>query len=221
MKIMDHFRSHTKVRDTVLFAVFSLFLFGAFILWAKFDATRQEIKRNMEVALRQCGAMIQNGERDDLSLIINHLLESNTFKRRGGGFTWQAYDMSKSFRESMLPESAIMRKTSGNVLLTGFLIWCVFFVAWLMLPLLRVRSNWQLNYLKIAISISAFFLLAALIGSGSDMGYRTTGIQFDLENLRRALALPEFPPTMLEELQNPQMHIAPYGYLSYKFEHEK
>ena len=201
--------------------MFSLFLFGAFILWAKFDATRQEIKRNMEVTLRQCGAMIQNGERDGLSLIINHLLESNTFKRRGGGFTWQAYEMSKSFREAMLPESAIMRKTSGNVLLTGFLIWCAFFVVWIVLPLLRVRSNWQLIYLNMAIGISAFFLFAALIGPASDMGYRSTGIQFDLENLRRALALPEFPPTMLEELQNPQMRIAPYGYLSYKFEPEK
>ena len=71
MKIMDYFRSHTKVRDTGLFAFFSLFLFGAFILWAKFDATRQEIKRNMEVALRQCGAMIQNGEFRSVGF-INH-----------------------------------------------------------------------------------------------------------------------------------------------------
>ena len=222
MKIFDYFRSHTKIRDAVLFAVFSLFLFGAFIIWARFESSREETMRNMGLALTQCGIMIQNAEKDDLTLIINEVLESEAFKFNGwGGFTWQAYDMSKSFREAMLPESVEMRKTSGDVLLTGFLIWCACFIVWLMLHLLRVRSNWQLNYLKIAISISAFFLLAALIGSGSDMGYRTTGIRFDLENLRRALALPKFPLTMLEELQNPQMRIGPYGYLSYQFEPEK
>ena len=129
--------------------------------------------------------------------------------------------MSKCFRESMLPETAIMRRITGNVLLTGFLIWCAFFVGWIVLHLLQVRSSWQLNYLKMAICISAFFLFAALTAPASKMGYRTVGIGSDLENLRRALALPEFPKTMLEELQNPQMRIGPYGFLSYKFENEK
>ena len=96
-----------------------------------------------------------------------------------------------------------------------------FLWGWIVLHLLQVRSSWQLNYLKMAICISAFFLFAALTAPASEMGYRTVGIGSDLENLRRALALPEFPKTMLEELQNPQMRIGPYGFLSYKFEHEK
>ncbi len=222
MKIIDYFRLHTKVRDMVLFAVFSLFLLLAFILWARFDASREEAERNMELALRQCGAMIQNGAKDGLSPIINNLLESKSFKQNGwGGFTWQSYDMSKSFREAMLPESAEMRKTSGDVLLTGFLIWCAFFVVWIVLHLLRVRSNWQLNYLKMSFVVSAFFLFAALAGPPVDMGYRANGICFDLANLRKALALPEFPPKMLEQLQKPKMRGGPYMYLPYQFEVEK
>lgn len=221
MKIFDYFRSHTKIRDAVLFAVFSLFLFGAFIIWARFESSREETMRNMGLALTQCGIMIQNAEKDDLTLIINEVLESEAFKFNAwGGFTWQAYDMSKSFREAMLPESVEMRKTSGDVLLTGFLIWCACFIVWLMLHLLRVPQNWQFNYLKISIGVSVFFLFAAFASPPADMGYRANGIRFDLENLRKALSLPEFPPKMLEQLQNPEER-GPYMYLPYRFEAEK
>lgn len=213
MKIMVYFRSHTNFKEVILFAVFSLFLFGAFILWARFDASRKEASRNMEFALRQCGALIQNGKKNEVSIIINNLLESKIFKHTGwGGLTWQAYEMSKSFREVMLPESAEMRKSSANVLLTGFLIWCVFFVAWIVLHLLQAPPHWQFNYLTMSIVVSVFFLFAALAGPPVDMGYRTNGIRFDLENLRSALALPEFPTKMLEQLQNPKQH-GPHTYL--------
>ena len=77
--MINYFKQHRKIREATLFAVFSIFISLAFVLWARFDAARQENKRNREVALRQCGAMIQDGEKDDLSLIINNLLESEIF----------------------------------------------------------------------------------------------------------------------------------------------
>ena len=53
-----------------------------------------------------------------------------------------------------------------------------------------------------------------------DMGYCAIGIRSDLENLQRALALPEFPQKILEQLQNPRI-CGPYTYLSYRFETEE
>ena len=203
-----------------MFAVFSIFIWLAFVLWARYDAAWQENKCNMECALRQCGAMIQNGEKDDLSLIINNLLESENFKFRGwGGVTWQACDMSKSFREAMHIQSPKMKKKPGVILLTGFLIWCAFFAVWMALHLLHAPANWHFRCLMISIGVSVFFLFAALAGPAANMGYCANGIRFDLENLQRALALPEFPQKILEQLQNPRMR--PYTHLSYRFETEK
>ena len=192
----NYFKQHRKIRDAALFAVFSIFIWLAFVLWARFDAARQENKRNREVALRQCGAMIQAGEIDDLSLIINNLLESEIFKLGGwGGVTWQACDMSKSFREAMHIKSAKMKNNTGVILLTGFLIWCAFFAVWMVLHLFHAPANCHFCYC-------------------------TTGIHFDLKNLQRALALPEFPQKIMEQLQNPCMR-GPYTYISYRFETEE
>ena len=142
--------------------------------------------------------MIQNGEKDDLSLIINNLLESENFKSRAcAAVTWQACDMSKSFREAMLTESAKMKKNTGVILLTGFLIWCAFFAVWMALHLFHAPANRHFGYLMISIGVSVFFLFTALAAPTVDMGYCTNGIRFDLKNLQRALALPEFPQKIL------------------------
>lgn len=215
---MKDFWSHSKVRETTLFAVFTLFLSLAFFAWARFDSARQETKHNMEFSLRQCGEMIQNGKKEDLLLIINKLFESDEFRFDGwGAVRWQAYDMSKSFREAMLIETDKVKKNTGVILLTGFLIWCACFVVLMALHLFHVDDNLRLCHLMISVCISVFFLFSSLISPPVDMGYRGNGIKFDLESLQRALALPEFPQKMLEELQNPQMN-GPYTYLSYQSE---
>ena len=219
--MINYFKQHRKIREAAFFAVFSIFIWLAFVLWARYDAAWIENKCNMECALRQCGAMIQNGEKDDLSLIINNLLESENFKSRAwGAVTWQACDMSKSFREAMLTESAKMKKNTGVILLTGFLIWCAFFAVWMALHLFHAPANWHFRYLMISIGVSVFFLFAAHAGPAANMGYCANGIRFDLGNLQRALALPEFPQKILEQLQNPRI-CGPYTYLPYRFETEK
>ena len=134
----------------------------------------------------------------------------------GGGFSWQACDMSKSFREAMLIESTKSKKNTGAILLTGFLIWCAFFAVWMALHLFHAPANWLFRYLMISIGVSVICLFAAF-ASSADMGYSANGIRFDLENLQRALALPEFPQKILEQLQNPRI-CGPYTYLSYRFE---
>jgi hypothetical protein len=216
--MINYFKQHRKIREAAFFAVFSIFIWLAFVLWARFDAARQENKHNRELALRQCGAMIQDGKIDDLSLIVNNLLESEIFKPGGwGGVTWQACDMSKSFREAMLIESAKMKKNTGVILLTGFLIWCAFLAVWMALHLFHAPANWYFRCLMI---FSVICLFGAFASSSAAMGYSANGIRFDLETLQRALALPEFPPTMLEQLQNPEIR-GPYRYLPYRFEMEK
>lgn len=219
--MINYFKQHRKIREAAFFAVFSIFIWLAFVLWARFDAARQENKHNRELALRQCGAMIQDGKKDDLSLIVNNLLESEIFKPGGwGGVTWQACDMSKSFREAMHIKSAKMKNNTGVILLTGFLIWCAFFAVWMALHLLHAPANWHFRCLMISIGVSVFFLFTALAAPTVDMGYCAIGIRSDLENLQRALALPEFPQKILEQLQNPRI-CGPYTYLSYRFETEK
>ena len=216
--MINYFKQHRKIREAAFFAVFSIFIWLAFVLWARFDAARQENKRNREVALRQCGAMVQDGEKDDLSRTVNNLLESEIFKPGGwGGVTWQACDMSKSFREAMHIKSAKMKNNTGVILLTGFLIWCAFFAVWMVLYLFHAPANCHFCYLIISIGVSVFFLIMALAAPPVDMGYCANGIRFDLENLQRALALPEFPQKILEQLQNPRI-CGPYTYLSYRFE---
>lgn len=225
MKIMDYFRSHTKVRDTVLFAAFSVVLLLAFVNWARFDAAKREFLRNMEVAFRQCGVMVQDGKVDELSLKINRLLESEEFRRTGwSGFThWQqAYDMSKLFRETMLPESVEENETSGVFLLVGFLTWLACFIVWLMLCLFQARPVRRQGFLQVCIVVFVVFLLGGLMGRLAYMGgYFADSASWDLKTLSNALALPEFPPTTLEELQNPRIRFAPYRYLSNQFEPEK
>ena len=225
MKIMDYFRSHTKVRDTVLFAAFSVVLLLAFVNWARFDASKREFRRNMEVAFRQCGVMVQDGKADELSLKINRLLESEEFRRTGwSGFThWQqAYDMSKLFRETMLPESAEENGTSGLFLLVGFLTWLACFMVWMTLCLFQARPVRRQGFLQVCIVVFVVFLLGGLMGRAVMMGgYFADSASWDLKALSRALALPEFPPAMLEELQNPQIRFGPYRYLSNQFEPEK
>jgi len=216
--MINYFKQHRKIREAAFFAVFSIFIWLAFVLWARFDAARQENKHNRELALRQCGAMIQDGKKDDLSLIVNNLLESEIFKPGGwGGVTWQACDMSKSFREAMHIKSAKMKNNTGVILLTGFLIWCAFFAVWMVLYLFHAPANCHFCYLMISIGVTVFFLIMALAAPPVDMGYCANGISFDLENLQRALALPEFPQKILEQLQNPRI-CGPYTYLSYRFE---
>ncbi len=80
--------------------------------------------------------------------------------------------------------------------------------------LFHAPANWHFRYLKMSIGVSVFCLFAALAGPPVDMGYCANGIRFDLENLQRALALPEFPQKILEQLQNPRI-CGPYTYLSY------
>ncbi len=222
LTLKEYCRVFHKFMEVALFAVFSLVLVFAFIIWAGFDGAKREYFRNMVVAFRQCGAMVQNGEKDALSLKINELLESETFRDNGwGGFTWQAYNMSKSFREKLLPESAEMRKMTGGVLLTGILLWFAFFVVWLSLFLSQTRQNWQVKFLTSYIALAVFFLFAAFAGSSASMGHFAVSASFDLGNLRKALSLPDFPPEMLEQLQNPQVRGAPCTYLLYRFETEK
>ncbi len=212
------FKQHSKIREATLFAVFSILLLLAFVLWARCDVSWREHYHNMEVALRQCGAMIQDGKKDELSHIINNLLESEAFKFNAwGALSWQACDMSKSFREAMLIESAKMKKNTGVILLTGFLIWCAFLAVWMALHLFHAPANWYFRCLMI---FSVICLFGAFASSSAAMGYSANGIRFDLETLQRALALPEFPPTMLEQLQNPEIR-GPYRYLPYRFEMEK
>lgn len=205
-----------KIKEAALFAVFSIIMWLAFVIWARFDATRREYYRNMELALKQCEIMIQNGEQDRLLQIITELLSAD---RHTGveGFTQQAYLMSKRFREAVLPDSVEMREVSNTVLLAGLLIWGAFSVAWVALHLIRVRPDWQLNFQIASIGVSFFFLFSAFAGRSTDMGYRTNGIRFDLGNLRDALALPVFPQKMLEQLHNPCVR-GPYQYLPNRFE---
>ena len=211
-----------KFREVALFAVFSLGLWLAFIIWAGFDASKREYFRNMEMTFRQCGAMVQNGEKDALSLKINELLESETFWDNGWcGFTWQAYNMSKSFREKLLPESTEMRKMRGGALLAGVLLWFAIFVVWLSLFLSQARQNWQVIFLKAYMAVAVFFLFAAFAGSSAAMGFLGVSVRSDLGCLGRALALPVFPPEILEQLQYPQVRGAPCTYLLYRFETEK
>ena len=222
LTLKEYCRACHKFRDVVLFAVFSLVLALAFIIWVGSDASTREYFRNMELALRQCGAMVQNGEKDALSLKIKELLESETFRHNAwGGFTWQAYDMSKKFREKVLPESSEMRKMSGGVLLTGILLWFAFLVVWLYLLLSQARQDWQVMFLNAYMAVAVFFLIAAFARSSVPMGYFSVSVRYDVDTLGRALALPDFPPEMLEQLQNPQVRGGPYTYLLYRFEAEK
>ena len=167
----NYIKQHRKIIEAALFAVFSIFIWLAFVLWARFDAARQENKRNRELALRQCGAMIQDGKKDDLSLIINNLLESEIFKPGGwGAITWQACDMSKSFREAMHIKSAKMKKNTDVILLTGFLIWCAFFAVWMALHLFHAPANCHFCYLMMSIGVSVFFLFTALAAPSGGYG---------------------------------------------------
>ena len=222
---MVYFSSHIKVREAVLFAAFSAVLLFAFVNFARFEASKREFLRNMEVAFRQCGIMVQDGKADDLSLKINQLLESDVFMRTAwSGFThWQqAYDMSKLFRETMLPESVEEIETSGLFLLVGFLTWLACFMVWMTMCLFQARPVRRQGFLQVCIVALVVFLLGGLMGRAVMMGgYFADSVSWDLKALSRALALPDFPPAMLEELQNPQIRFGPYRYLSNQIEPEK
>ena len=82
--MINYFKQHRKIREAAFFAVFSIFIWLAFVLWARYDAAWIENKCNMECALRQCGAMIQNGEKDDLSLIIKTFLNRRILNSEAG-----------------------------------------------------------------------------------------------------------------------------------------
>ena len=62
--------------EFVLFAVFSLSFLSAVVLWADLDLSRREVRRNMALALMQCGKMLRNGEREILAQDVARLTAS-------------------------------------------------------------------------------------------------------------------------------------------------
>ena len=221
MRMGDRLSSRGK--EGVLFAIFSLLLLLAFTTWARFVASRDEFHRNMRLALMQCGAMLRNGQKEELSHKIVELRESEAFKEHYGcdGFLpQQPYLMSKAFRETMLPETVDTRRISGAVLLVGGGIWGIFLVVWMLLHLCRAHSERRLVFLKSSICISAFFLFAAFVGRSVDNGYRINGLNFDLNGLQQALSRPDIPLELFELLENP-LERGPYQYLPYSYNDEK
>ena len=213
----------SRGKECVLFATFSLLLLLAFTIWARFVASREEFHRNMRLALAQCGAMLRNGQKEELSHKIVELRKAEAFKEHygcGGFLPQQPYLMSKAFRETMLPESVDTRCISGAVLLVGGAMWGIFLVVWMLLHLCRAHSERRLGFLMLSICISVFFLFAAFVGRSVDNGYRINGLKFDLDGLQQALSRPDIPPELFELLENP-LERFPCQYLPYSYKDEK
>ena len=190
--------------EFVLLGAFSLSFLSAVVLWADLDLSRREVRRNMTLALMQCGKMLREGEREILARDVARLTASAEVMQS------DAYLIAKRFRETVLPGPAAGEGTAAvaasGILLNGVLIWCVLTGAWLIAYLRRYRPERRRLLLPVLTGIGLFLLAVAVSGRMVDSAYRTNAIRQDLRKLSGALAKPEPPPELLPQLEKPRHH---------------
>ena len=146
--------------EFVLLAVFSLSFLSAVGLWADLDLSRREVRRNMTLALMQCGKMLRNGEREVLARDVARLTASEEVMQR------DAYLIAKRFRENVLPGPTAGEGTAAvaaaGILMNGVLIWGVLAVVWLIAYLRRHRPE-RRRLLLLALTGIGLFLLAYIL----------------------------------------------------------
>ena len=188
--------------EFVLLAVFSLSFLSAVVLWADLDLSRAETRRNMTLALMQCGKMLRDGEREALAQDVARLTASAEVMQG------DAYLIAKRFRETVLPGPTAGEGTTAiaaaGILLNGTLIWGVLAVVWLIAYLRRYRPERRRLLLLVLSGIGLSLLALAVSGRMVDTAYRTNAIRQDLRTLSEALAKPEPPPELLPQLEKPR-----------------
>lgn len=190
--------------EFVLLAVFSLSFLSAVVLWADLDLSRREVRRNVALALMQCGKMLRDGEREALARDVARLTASEEVMRS------DAYLIAKRFRETVLPGPTAGEGTTAiaaaGILLNGVLIWGVLTGAWLIAYLRRYRPERRRLLLVVLTGIGLILFAVAVAGRMVDAAYRSNAIRQDLRTLSEALAKPEPPPELLPQLEKPRHH---------------
>lgn len=185
-----------------LLAVFSLSFLSAIVLWGDLDLSRREVRRNMTLALMQCGKMLRNGEREALARDVARLTASEEAMQS------DAYLIAKRFREIVLPGPTAGEGTAAvaaaGILMNGVLIWGVLTGVWLIAYLRRYRPERRRLLLLVLTGVGLILLAVAVSGRMVDSAYRANGVRFDLRLLHEALSRPEIPPELLPQLEKPR-----------------